>query len=252
METWQLVVYGIASVVMSIFSGIAGAGGGFIMTPLSILLGLTPAQAVSSGKFNGLAVTIGSLGGLKINRSKIHKKPVIVITILALLVGLLVPYFIKIFDSTWYQICLGIIILLLIPVMLYKKVGLQPRQTTPVQKGIGGVLLTVSLFLQGLFSGGLGALVNVVLMGFLGMTATEANITKRLSQLVLNTVIILGVLGSGLIYWPIVLVGMFTATLGGYIGGHLALKKGDHFIMTVMVVLMALSALLLIVDALRH
>jgi len=49
MHAWQLLIYGVTGFVMSVFSGIAGAGGGFVMTPLLILLGLTPAQAVSSG-----------------------------------------------------------------------------------------------------------------------------------------------------------------------------------------------------------
>jgi hypothetical protein len=252
MEAWQLTLYGVISVIMSVLSGIAGAGGGFIMTPLSILLGLTPAQAVSSGKFNGLAVTLGSLGGLRVNRSHIRKRGIVAISLLALAVGLIVPAVIKAFESQWYQITLGVIILLLIPVMVYKKVGLKPHRPTGLQKSIGSILLAVSLFLQGVFSGGLGTLVNIVLMGFLGMSAIEANITKRLSQVVLNVVIILGVLGSGLIYWPVVFIGMITATLGGYIGGHLALKKGDEFIMTIMIGLMVLSALLLIIDGIHH
>lgn len=250
METWQLIIYGVVSIITSILSGIAGAGGGFIMTPLSILFGLTPAQAVSSGKFNGLALTVGSLGGLRVQKSYLRKRGVAVIAGLSLVVGLLVPIVIKAFDSKWYQLTLGIIILLLVPLMIYKKVGLRPHATSRLQKGIGGVLLTISLFLQGVFSGGLGALVNVVLMGFLGMSAIEANITKRLSQVVLNVVIIAGVLGSGLIYWPVVVIGMFTATIGGYIGGHMALKRGDRFIMTIMIGLMVASALFLIGDAL--
>lgn len=251
MEPWQLIVYGVVSIIMSVLSGIAGAGGGFIMTPLSILFGLTPAQAVSSGKFNGLALTIGSLGGMRVNRADLRKRGIAFIAALSLIVGLLVPFIIKAFDSKWYQLTIGVIILLLIPVMIYKKVGLKPHKPSTLQKGIGGVLLTLSLFLQGIFSGGLGALVNVVLMGFMGMSAMEANITKRLSQVVLNVVIIFGVLGSGLIYWPVVIIGLFTATLGGYVGGHLALKRGDTFIMTIMIGLMILSGVLLIGDALN-
>lgn len=111
-------------------------------------------------------------------------------------------------------------------------------------------MLTASLFLQGAFSGGLGVLVNIVLMGMLGLTATEANFTKRCSQLVMNTTIIFGVIGSGLIIWKVAAVGVVTSLLGGYIGGHLAVKKGDKFVVDVMLVLMLLSAAFLIIGAL--
>ncbi len=36
MELWQLVVLGIAGFVMSVISGIAGGGAGFVTTPLAI------------------------------------------------------------------------------------------------------------------------------------------------------------------------------------------------------------------------
>jgi uncharacterized protein len=250
MEAWQLVVYGVAGFIMSILSGIAGAGGGFIMTPLLILLGLTPAQAVSSGKFNGLAVTIGSLSGLRKYSGKISKHRVAAIMILAFVVGLLVPFIIKSLESRVYRITLGIILLLMIPIMIYKKVGIKPHQPSLIQKGFGGILLTISLFLQGVFSGGLGSLVNIVLMGMLGMTASEANITKRWSQLILNTTIIFGVLGSGLIIWQVVAAGVGSGLVGSYIGGRLAIQKGDEFIVNVMLVLMLISGLVLIIGAL--
>lgn len=235
---------------MSVFSGIAGAGGGFIMTPLAILLGLTPAQAVSSGKFNGLATTLGSLGGLRSAQSRVRKAQIVAIMILAFAVGLLVPFAIKAFDNRTYRMVLGVLLLLMIPLMACKKVGLKPHKPTRLQKGLGGVLLTVSLFLQGAFSGGLGSLVNIVLMGMLGQTANEAHITKRWSQLILNTTIIFGVFSSGFIVWPVVAVGVSTNLVGSYIGGRIAIQKGDGFAVSVLLVLMAISALFLIATAL--
>lgn len=246
LETWQLITYGVVGFVMAILIGIAGAGAGFITTPLLIIFGLTPAQAISSGKFNGLATTIGSLSGLRGYAGKISRRSIGFIMVLAFLVGLLVPFVIKALDNRFYQLTLGIIILLMIPLMIYKKVGIKPSQPSPIKKGLGGILLTISLFLQGVFSGGLGSLVNIVLMSMLGMTATEANITKRWSQLILNVTIILGIIGSGLIIWQVVAVNVFTGLFGSYIGGRLAIQKGDKLIINVMLVLMLASGLILI------
>lgn len=250
MNTWQLAIFGAAGLAMSIFSGIAGAGGGFIMTPLAIFLGLSPAQAVSSGKFNGLATTIGSLSGLRAKPgSRIHKGRVAAIMVLAFVVGLLVPHIIRSLDGQVYRIVLGTLILLMIPVLIHKKIGHEARHPSQLQKGLGGALLTISLLLQGAFSGGLGSLVNIVLMGLLGQSANEAHITKRWSQLVLNTTIIFGVLGDSLVVWPVVAVGVTTNLIGGYIGGRIATHKGDKFAMDMLLVLMGVSAVALIAGA---
>lgn len=249
MSILGLVIFGLAGFFTSILSGIAGAGGGFIMTPLGIFLGLTPAQAVSTGKFSGLSVTIGSLFGMKKAHGRVSKARIIPVMVLAAVVGLAVPYVIKTLDSDIYRIALGIILLLMIPIILVKKVGIESRRPSMIQKIFGGILLAFALTLQGVFSGGLGTLVNIVLMSMLGMTALEANITKRWSQLILNITIILGVLGAGLIVWPVVLVGVCSTFLGSMIGGRIAVNKGDVFIMRVMVALMFVSAIALIIGA---
>lgn len=247
MNTPEIVIYVIAGFLTSIMSGIVGAGGGFIMTPLSIFLGLTPAQAVSTGKLSGLSTTLGSLSGLRKSKEKVHYSRILPVMMIALAIGLLTPLVITSMDGDVYRKSLGIILLLMIPVVIYKKVGVKPHHPKPWQKIIGNGLLAVALFLQGVFSGGLGTLVNLVLMGMLGMSAIEANITKRWSQLVLNTTIIFGVLGSGLILWHIAFIGIFVTFVGSYIGGRLATKKGDQFIMNTMIGLMIVSAIFLIV-----
>ena len=234
---------------MSVFSGIAGAGAGFIITPVAILLGLTPAQAISSGKFNGLANAIGSLSGLRKYRSSVTRRSIISIMVLALLIGLTSPLIIKSFESKWYQITLGVILLLLIPVMLYSKAGITAVKPSPRKRTLGYALLTISLFLQGAFSGGLGTLVNVVLMGMLGMTTNEAHITKRWSQLVLNITVIFGVLGSGLILWPVDITGVVGSLVGSSIGSRIAVRKGDAYANHILLVLMGMAALILIADA---
>lgn len=246
LEWWRLAIYASASIVMSIFSGIAGGGGGFVMTPLQIFLGLTPAQAVSTGKIGGLMITIGSLGGMRSVSKKLSWRKIVPIMILAFVVGLAVPFVIRSLDSEVYRVTLGVILLLMVPVMLLKKIGIKPHVPSMGQKIAGGFLLTSALALQGAFSGGLGTLVNVVLMGMLGMTATEANVTKRWSQLILNTTVVVGVLFSGLIVWQVAAVGAITTFIGGYIGGKIAVKRGNQFVMNIMIILMIISALILI------
>ncbi len=245
MEWWQLVIYGLAGLVAMIFGGISGGGAGFILTPLVIFLGLTPAQAISTNKVTGLAGIIGSLSGLR-SKEPINKRRVGAIMALAFVVGLAAPYVIRSLSGPVYRIILGVLILAMIPVLIHKKVGHTSRTPTTFQRNLGGILLTVSLFLQGALSGGMGSLVNIVLMGLLGQSANEAHITKRWSQLVLNTTIIVSVLSDHFIVWPVVAVATTASLVGGYIGGRIATRKGDKFAMNTLLVLMGLSAVFLI------
>ena len=137
MELWQLAIYGSAGFVMSILSGIAGAGVGFITTPLAILLGLSPSQAVSSGKFNGLGVAIGSLSGMGRASEKVSKRRVMPVMALAFVIGLLSPHVIKALDSDFYRAALGVILLIMIPVVIYKHVGLVAYRPKLWQKVAG-------------------------------------------------------------------------------------------------------------------
>ncbi len=246
MNGWELALIGSAGFLTAIASGIIGGGGAFIMTPLLIFLGLSPASAVASGKFNGLSTAVGSLSGTRKLHGKISKARVIPVMILAFTVGLIAPHVIKSLDSDFYRMFLGVMIIAMIPVLIFKKVGLKPHHPKLWQKFFGIFGLALALFIQGVFSGGLGILVNIVLMGFLGMTAIEANITKRWSGLILNVTVIFGVLGSGLIIWQVAIVGVCSTLAGSYVGGRLAVKKGNKFIMKIMLGFMLISGLALI------
>jgi uncharacterized protein len=246
MSLVELVIYGILGLGTSILSGITGGGGGFIMTPLLIFFGLSPAEAVSTGKINGLAVTVGSLHGLR--KYKDFSKPLVAIAmVLAFAVGLVSPYFITRLDQEVYKKILGVILLLLIPVIRVKKLGIKKTKTSNVFLVVGWPLLVIALLLQGIFSGGLGALVSLVLIGFLGLDGISANIVKRYSQLLLNSVIIISVFSSGLIVWQVAIVGICTSLSGGMIGSRLALKKGNKLIMDVFTVMIIFSATWLLI-----
>ena len=59
----------------------------------------------------------------------------------------------------------------MIPFLYAKKIGRGPKEISSKRKAMGAGLLTAALTLQGVFSSGLGSLVTVILVGFLGMSA---------------------------------------------------------------------------------
>lgn len=238
-------IYATVSLIMNTFSGIVGGGGSLIMTPLLMALGLSPAQAVATGKISGLAQTTGSLHGLRKVKTS-SKKRMIGIAIMALIIGLIAPFFIRGLDSDFYRIAIGVLLLLMIPVLIYKKVGLHTLETTLLRRRIGYFCLAGALALQAVFAAGMGMLVPIVLMSLLGMTALEANVTKRWANLVTGVVIAIGVIVSGLVVWQFAAVGLFTAFAGASIGSRIAVKKGNSFVMTIMIGLIFVSAVWLI------
>lgn len=238
----DLILYTLINFLAATLSGIAGAGAGFITTPLLIILGLSPAQAVATGKLAGLSISLGSITGLKGTKTAKRRRMIIIVG-MAFIIGLLAPLIIVRLESELYKNILGFLLLAMIPVLIWKKIGQTEQQPGLFKKMIGYGLLIASLGLQAVFSGGMGTLVNLVLMAFLGMPALEANITKRYSQVVLNSVIVLGVLFSGLIVWEVAVIGIITSGTGGYIGGKMAVKRGNTFVMSIFIVLMLISAL---------
>jgi uncharacterized protein len=245
MSIERLAVFGIVSFLMAIISAIGGGGGGFITTPLAIFLGLTPQQAVATGKIGGLGTTFGSLQGL--TKAKVHHwNKIIPIMILATIVGIISPFAIKNLDNEVYRRLIGAMLILLIPVIWYRKIGVQEQKPAAWHKIIAYPFLIITMFMQAIFSSGMGSLVVLVLMGLMGMKALEANVTKRFSQMILNSLLVIGLLGSGLILWNVALVIFIGNILGSAIGSRIALRKGDEFVTNVFIILMFISGLILI------
>jgi uncharacterized membrane protein YfcA len=62
---WQVAVVFILTFGASIFSGMAGGGGGFIILPLLIALGLSPQQAVATMKLGAFGIGTGSVAAFR-------------------------------------------------------------------------------------------------------------------------------------------------------------------------------------------
>lgn len=236
----------IASFFSSIMGAIASGGGGFIMTPLLILFGLTPAQAVATGKISGLATTVGSLGGMRGIRMK-DKRLLVILLALALLAGLISPRIIVNLGGDVYVIILGITLILIAPVIYLKKLGHFTKQVSKNHRIVGYFITFIALLLQGVFSSGLGIFVSIAMMAVLGLNALEANVSKRSVQLLLNSTIILSLVGTGLIIWRVALTVVFANLAGSYIGGKIAVKKGPRFVSFMLAVLAFMGGVALLI-----
>ena len=95
--TWhELLPYVIFVVTFgaSILSGMSGGGGGFIITPFYILIGLTPQQSIATGKLGALGLDAGAIAAFR-GKIKKYKRFTFYLMLTAVVVGLVSSYFIR-------------------------------------------------------------------------------------------------------------------------------------------------------------
>ncbi len=246
---WQIIAVFFVSLIASAFSGMAGGGGGFIFLPFLIAVGLGPQQAVATLKLAAFGTSFGSIAAFK-RKSFEDKRLLFFLLALTIPIGLFVPHIFKAISSKHFQLVLAVMILAMIPVVLSEKNGLAKRQTNKFKKAVGGVLIAAVFFLQGVFSGGVGSLNNVVLIYFFGLTTLGANAIRRVAVMALNTIVVAALIaGTSFIVYKLAISGLFGGLIGSYIGTRIAIKKGERFAEYALAVFMFVSGVFLILGA---
>jgi len=249
--TWhELLPYVVFAVTFaaSILSGMAGGGGGFIITPFYIAIGLTPQQSIATGKLGALGLDAGAIAAFR-GKIKQYRNFTFFLMLLAIVIGFLSSYFIRNIRNENLQLVMGVMNLAMIPLLFIKHRRLKSRRKHYVLRSLSVLLIVAILLLQGTFSSGIGSLVNVFLILFFGFSALEANLIKRQTSIALDIVVLAGLLGAGLINYKYGLIGMAGGLTGGYIGSKLALHEGEKFARYALIVFMAVSGIWLVTTA---
>ena len=245
MSDLGLLTYGLISFFVSIASGIAGGGGGFVTTPLAIFLGLSPAQSIAAGKFGGFASALGTMRSLKGHKS-VDKKLFLTLLIAAAAIGIVAPFIISSIDPSLYKNFIGILLITVSILMLKSKITQEKIIVAGKRYYLGIGSVAVGYLMVALFSSGVGVLINIAMMRILGMDALDSMLLKRSISLVMNGFLIIGVTVAGLVIWNVVIIGVIASMCGAYIGGKIAVKKGAPFVSKILALLALISGLGLI------
>jgi len=245
---WRLVGVFLVTMLASAMSGMAGGGGSFIITPFYIWLGLTPQQAVATGKFGGFGLSVGAVAAFR-ERMLENKRLSLAVIGLTTVISVIATFILKSINNSHLQLFIGIAMLAMVPFMIFKNKRPKRGKVTSPMKAAGLALLTLILLVQGVLSSGVGSLTSAIFMLFFGMTPLEANVMKRKTSLVITTVMPLILLTSGLINFGYGLCGIAGGLAGGYMGSRIAVKKGDEFARAALLVFMTLSGIWLITTA---
>jgi uncharacterized membrane protein YfcA len=232
----------------SLLSGMVGGGGGFIITPFYILIGLTPQQSIATGKLGALGLDVGALAAFR-GKIKAYRDFTLLLIAIALIVGLLSSYFIRNVKGEHLQLAMGVLNLFMVPFIFIKHHNLKSRKGHILFRLLCLSAIIIILLLQGTFSSGVGSLVNVFLIVFFGFSALEASLIKRKVSIALDVVVLAGLLGAGLINYKYGLIGMVGGITGGFLGSRFALHEGEKFARYALAVFMVVSGIYLITTA---
>jgi len=228
----QLLLFAI-SLVANVFSAFAGGGAGLVQFPALIFLGLPFGVALATHKIASVALGVGAT--LRHAREGSMEWGLSLWILAAGLPGVLLgAASILQLPERWARIALGLLTISLgVYSMLHEKLGLEYRQTNRHRWGhiVGGSGLFLIGFLNGSLSSGTGLFCTLWLVRWYGMDYKRAVAhTLILVGMFWNGsgALVLGILGNVQWSWlPVLLLG---SLLGGYIGAHWSLLKGNRWI----------------------
>lgn len=233
---------------ISILSGISGGGGGFIMTPYLIFIGMSPAQAIATGKFGAIGSTVGSLTAFK-GKGLIHKKIIIPLVIITVIVSVIAALLIPHINSTLFQIVIGALLILMIPTLFLK---FKPAHYSTVGKKHIGVLYsiyTLIAFLQAALASGIATFINLLFIYGFGLRPLEANATKRGVQAIQAVLVGFITALQGLVFIWYAVAAVVGSSIGSFIGSKLAIKGGDTTVKFGLAIFMLGSGIYLIITS---
>jgi uncharacterized membrane protein YfcA len=232
----------------SLLSGMSGGGGGFIITPFYIAIGLTPQQSIATGKLGALGLDAGAIAAFR-GKIKQYRNFTFFLMLMAVVVGFASSHFIRSFKNENLQLVMGVMNLVMIPMLFIRHHKLKSRRGHYILRGLSVLAILAILLLQGTFSSGIGSLVNVFLVVFFGFNVLEASLIKRQVSVVLDVVVLAGLLGSGFINYKYGLIGAAGGLMGGFMGSKFALREGEKFARYALMMFMLVSGIWLIATA---
>ena|SRR3989338_6644446 len=241
-----LVLTFFVGIIAGIMSGIVGAGAGLLTAPFFIFIGLPPQVAVATTKFGAVGLDLGALVRLRRSKEIVwqHVAPLLIISVVAAFAGskLLLEI-----DEHLIERLVGFIILAHIPLILLKKdAGVEQKNVSRARKIVGFVLYFIILSLQAAFGAGLGTLLLFVMIFCFGFTFIESNATKRIPGFVTASIALLIYMFNNVVHYTFGIAMLLGMTFGGYLGTHLAIKKGNVWVKAILIaVLIAFGVKLL-------
>lgn len=234
--------------IASVLSGMTGGGGGYIITPFFIAIGLTAQQAISTVKLWAFGMDGGSIAAFRGYVIK-HKKLAGFLLVSGAVIGFVSAIAIRHLGNHHLQLIMGFMNLAAVPVLFIKHHKMKGRRRILAVRGLGIIVVLALMLMQGIFASGIGSLINVIVIATFGASALETNFMKRRSSIASDIVSIAALVSSSLINYRYGLIAMAAGLSGGYIGSKFALREGERFARYALMIFMLASGIWLVVTA---
>jgi len=254
METWQLILLTAIGVIAGALNVIAG-GGSLLTLPAMILMGM-PAP-VANGT-NRVAILAQNITAVSTFRSKGYSDFKLSLTLaLASLPGAVAGAWIgtvmrgEVFNRILAGVMIGVIILMALKERRAKQMARQPRpEVEPGSAKPRMVAGHLAMVLVGLYGGfiqaGVGFLLMAVLHQVMSLDLVRVNMHKVFIVGFFTVAALTVFVVTGKVLWIPGLVLAVGNSLGGWIGSHLSISKGEDFIRRILyVALIAMAVKLL-------
>lgn len=235
--------YGVLNIIFVFFIGFVGsfigsvaAGAALITVPGLLLLGLPPHIALATSRFGSLGFKFGSL--VQYVKHNIMIKDLIVpMSIMGVVGAALGARILVEINTEFLSKVVGILLIALLPVLFLRKdVGIVHKQISKAKRFFAHLLYFLVKLWGGFFSPGSGFLGTYVTLNAYGLTILEGKGTTRIPDVLATLSAITVFALAGIIDYKVGIVLLIGMLIGGYVGAHVAIKKGDAWIKPVIAV----------------
>jgi uncharacterized membrane protein YfcA len=239
--------------LIGIFNGfinVTVGGAGLINTPLLLALGLGPYSAIATTKF----ITFGSgfAGSSRYHRGKIfqNKKLVLFILVLSLIGGVIgaqLTFLINELVLEWTIVGIALLILFLTIFKKPKKETVEVVHHSKVQYGIALVAIFFTSIYGGSIGMGAGIVVIAILVHYMKYTYIQSSALMTIFTLALTFGSAVTFMLKGAVNYEFGIPLFIGSAIGGWIGAHIAIKKGNKLIeiLTVIIALVLIGKVLM-------
>ncbi len=244
-EIVTLLIVLLVGVATGFFDSVIGAGG-LISVPSLIFLGLPPQIAIATDRFGTIGQTLAALFKFW-KAKKIVWTYVPVLAIIALVGSLIGANILLNIDPKILESVVGVIILVVLPLIFLKRdIGVKRFKTSKSNKIIGLAIYFFIMIFGGFFGQGTGPMIFYALTFFLGFTMIEVLATGVIPWFVLSISSLAIFALNGIIDYKIGIILLIGMAIGGYIGAHIAIKKGNQWVKTLFVMVVIISGMKLL------
>lgn len=238
-----------ATFLVGILASILGAmvgSGGLISIPFLIFVGLPPQIAIATHKFGSAGLKIGAVTKFwKTNH--IQWRYFVPFSLLGFVAAFAGAQLLIMIDKELLSRIVAFLLIAVLPVIFLKKdMGIVHQDPSGLKRLIGYLFYFLAQVYGAFFGGGAATIVFYILMTFFGLTIVESSATTMLPSLIMTLVALVIFGWNGLLNFEFGITIFLGMLVGGWIGAHIAVKKGNAWVKVLFSIIVVISALILL------